>query len=86
MAKADSTRADKGANLHAPQVNPLIAYVDQPEETAENVRNALAFLSLACRSGDPVSGSGMSLDGLGLLLDTCKAALDFHLQQEGGEA
>jgi hypothetical protein len=62
-------------------INPLIAYEDQPEETAENVRNVLTFMSFAFRDGLDLGSNTNAADGAGLILDACASALDFHLNR-----
>lgn len=64
-------------------INPLIAYEDQPEETAENVRNVLTFMAFAFRDGINLGSNINASDGAGLILDACASALDFHLNQPG---
>lgn len=64
-------------------INPLIAYEDQPEETAENVRNVLTFMAFAFRDGLDLGSNANASDGAGLILDACASALDFHLTQSG---
>lgn len=60
-------------------INPLIAYEDQPEETAENVRNVLTFMAFAFRDGLDLGSNTNAADGAGLILDACASALDVHL-------
>ncbi len=67
-------------------VNPLIAYEDQPEETAENVRNVLTFMAFAFRDGLDLGSNKAASDGVGLILDACASALSFHLNQSGEKA
>ncbi len=67
-------------------VNPLIAYEDQPEETAENVRNVLTFMAFAFRDGLDLGSNTHAADGAGLILDACASALGFHLNQSGDKA
>jgi hypothetical protein len=66
-------------------INPLIAYEDQPEETAENVRNVLTFMAFAFRDGINLGSNINTSDGAGLILDACASALDFHLNQSGAK-
>lgn len=63
------------------EINPLIAYEDQPDETAENVRNVLTFMAFAFRDGINLGSNTNAIDGVGLILDTCAGALSFHLKQ-----
>lgn len=66
-------------NDDAPTINPLIAYVDQPDETAENVRNVLMFMADAL--GNQADTDTVIGDGARLILETCAAALDFHIDR-----
>jgi len=66
-------------------INPIIAYADQPEETAENVRNVLTFLALSFLGGNEAKGK-QAEHGLGLILETCAAALNYHLVNASSEA
>lgn len=66
-------------------INPLIAYEDQPDETAENVRNVLTFMAFAFRDGINLGSNTNASDGAGLILDACASALDFHLNQSGAK-
>ena len=48
-------------------INPLIAYEDQPDETAENVRNVLTFMAFAFRDGLDLGSNINASDGAGLI-------------------
>jgi len=67
-------------------INPLIAYTDNPEECAQSVSNVLAFMGHAFRAGQfPGGNNREAADGAGLILETCAAALNFHMQRKAGE-
>ncbi len=63
-------------------INPLIAYEDQPDETAENVRDVLNFMAEAI--GQQPCLDSPNANGARLILATCASALDFHLGRREG--
>ena len=68
-------------------INPLIAYANDPEECAQSVSNVLAFMGHAFRAGQfPGGNNREAADGAGLILETCAAALSFHMQRKVGAA
>lgn len=97
MATANTTSstrkqaAPKGATpapaFNPSAINPLI--VDgSPKDTILGVSEVLAFLSGAmehAEGGNPIPMDG-GCTGLARILDTCRSALAFHLQDEGGAA
>lgn len=82
--KAKSTKAPA---INPATLNPLIVE-GSPKDTILGVGEVLAFLSGAmehAEGGDPIPMDG-GCTGLARILDTCRSALAFHLQDEGGAA
>lgn len=78
-----STATVTTSKINPASINPLIAYANDPGETARSVSNVLAFMGFAFRRGIDL-GSNDAADGVGLILESCAAALDFHTVRQGG--
>ncbi len=80
--KAKSTKAPA---INPATLNPLIVE-GSPKDTILGVGEVLAFLSGAMEHAEH-AGDTIPLDGgcmgLARILDTCRSALVFHLQDEG---
>lgn len=67
------------ADNSPPILNPMIGYVDQSDETAGNVRDVLMFVADAI--GKQTDLGAPLAEGARLILETCAAALDFHIDR-----
>jgi hypothetical protein len=89
MATKNSTRSTSNTRapaINLPDINPLIPS-NHVDDTIVAVSEVLSFLSNAM---DGIENRGQTLNngsasGMSRILDTCRAALTFHLQ-DGGAA